>query len=65
MQQLNWRKSSYSGAAEQSCIEVAASPVGIHVRDSKDPRGPVLTFTNEEMEAFVRSAGNGHFDIPG
>jgi hypothetical protein len=50
----NWRRSSYSGTSG-NCIEVAAiSHGGRAVRDSKDPTGPVLTFTTDQWSAFHR-----------
>jgi len=49
----NWRKSSYS-SAQGDCVEVAPLPDGGRaVRDSKDPRGPVLRFTAESWKAFT------------
>lgn len=47
-----WRKSSHSGSGP-NCVEVTASPAGIHVRDSKNPDGPHLTFTAAEWAAFL------------
>jgi hypothetical protein len=51
-----WRKSSHSGSEGQECVEVAALTAGrmIGMRDSKDPGGPVLSFTPAEWSAFVR-----------
>ncbi|SCG47607.1 DUF397 domain-containing protein [Micromonospora halophytica] len=47
-----WRKSSRSGNSE--CVEVADNlPCVVGVRDSKDPMGPVLTFTPQTWRAFV------------
>jgi hypothetical protein len=34
----------------------------ILVRDSKDPDGPILTFTRREFDAFVKGAVGGEFD---
>jgi hypothetical protein len=49
----HWRKSSYSGTAG-NCIEVInLGPEAWAVRDSKDPLGPVLTFTADEWYAFT------------
>ncbi|MGP3983870.1 DUF397 domain-containing protein [Streptomyces sp. KR80] len=48
-----WRKSSYSGSEGGACVEVAAHPAAVHVRDSKDPDGPVLTFTPEAWASFT------------
>ncbi len=50
---LNWRKSSYSGG-EGNCVEVAELPDGGRaVRDSKDPDGPVLTFSADAWRRFT------------
>ncbi|MEV4480081.1 DUF397 domain-containing protein [Micromonospora coxensis] len=47
-----WRKSTRSGQGE--CVEVADNLPGVvGVRDSKDPVGPVLTFTPGSWRAFV------------
>ncbi|MET9612334.1 DUF397 domain-containing protein [Kitasatospora indigofera] len=55
-----WRKSSYSNNDGGDCIEVDDANPG-RIRDSKDPRGPVLTFTPEALQAFVRAAAAGEF----
>ena len=49
-----WRKSSYSGSNGGDCVEVARLPANaLAVRDSKDPDGPVLTFTPAEWRTFT------------
>ncbi|MET8677584.1 DUF397 domain-containing protein [Streptomyces sp. NPDC004647] len=53
---LAWSKSSYSGDEGGNCIEVAADASAVHVRDSKDPDGPVLTLTPDAWADFVRFA---------
>ncbi|MFD5560447.1 DUF397 domain-containing protein [Kitasatospora griseola] len=55
-----WRKSSYSNTDGGGCIEVDDANPG-HVRDSKDPAGPVLTFAPEAWDAFVGAAVTGEF----
>ncbi|UNZ18619.1 DUF397 domain-containing protein [Streptomyces sp. 891-h] len=51
----HWRKSSYSGGSNGSCLEVSDThPVGVPVRDSKNPHGPALLFGAPAWEAFVR-----------
>ncbi|WP_406367038.1 DUF397 domain-containing protein [Streptomyces sp. NBC_01546] len=50
-----WRKSSYSGNTGGECVEVAAQPCLVAVRDSKNPDGPVFTVTAETFGTFVRS----------
>ncbi|QLQ38598.1 DUF397 domain-containing protein [Micromonospora robiginosa] len=53
-----WRKSTRSGT-QGDCVEVAGNLAGVvGVRDSKDPAGPVLTFTPDAWCAFVRVSGS-------
>ncbi|TDC78498.1 DUF397 domain-containing protein [Micromonospora sp. KC606] len=47
-----WRKSSHSGD-EGACVELAAVPGVVAVRDSKDPSGPVLLFPAATWAAFA------------
>ncbi|WP_250289505.1 DUF397 domain-containing protein [Streptomyces atroolivaceus] len=52
-----WFKSSYSSnSSEADCVEVAASPAAVQVRDSKSAPGPLLAFTPATWEAFVTYA---------
>ncbi|GAA2451154.1 DUF397 domain-containing protein [Streptomyces macrosporus] len=50
---LEWFKSSYSGANDNDCVEVATTPGTIHVRDSKNVQGPRLVFAPEAWDSFV------------
>jgi hypothetical protein len=53
-----WRKSTRSGSNGGNCVEVAHNLAGVvAVRDSKDPAGPVLTFTPTAWAGFVRATG--------
>ncbi|MFG2554034.1 DUF397 domain-containing protein [Streptomyces sp. NPDC048581] len=54
---LTWFKSSYSGANEPDCVEVAISPANptVHVRDSKDKDGARLAFADHAWSAFVEA----------
>jgi len=55
--ELTWFKSSHSGSEGGECVEVApCSDATVHVRDSKDPQGPVLTFSAAAWSAFVTYA---------
>ncbi|MFF3733508.1 DUF397 domain-containing protein [Streptomyces sp. NPDC002476] len=56
----DWRKSSYSGSEGGACVEVAAHPAAIHLRDSKNPEGPVLTITPTTWAAFAGFAADRH-----
>ncbi|GIH10688.1 DUF397 domain-containing protein [Rhizocola hellebori] len=58
-----WRKSTRSGDNGGACVEVAALPDAVAVRDSKDPTGPALIFTPAEWRAFIGGAKDGEFDI--
>lgn len=59
---LRWRKSTRS-AQNGACVELAALPDGtVGVRDSKDPNGPVLTFSRGEIRAWLHGVRAGEFD---
>ncbi|GAA3278961.1 DUF397 domain-containing protein [Streptomyces labedae] len=48
-----WTKSSYSTDEGPDCVEVAATPANILVRDSKTPHGPRLTLIPATWAAFL------------
>ncbi|WP_189709795.1 DUF397 domain-containing protein [Streptomyces anandii] len=52
MQPLHWRKSSYSGDSS-NCVEIAAAHKAIHIRDSKNPTDPHLTFPPAAWADFI------------
>ncbi|MBD0738207.1 DUF397 domain-containing protein [Streptomyces sp. CBMA29] len=58
-----WRKSSYSGGDEGSCVEVADGHPLVPVRDSKDPHGPALLFPADAWSAFVAEVKSGRFPV--
>ncbi|MEU0744001.1 DUF397 domain-containing protein [Streptomyces sp. NPDC006134] len=41
---VHWQKSSYCGEGE-SCVHVAATGNGVHLTESSDPTGSILTAT--------------------
>lgn len=47
-----WRKASYSGGANGSCVEVGNGN-GVLVRDTTDRDGGTLTFTASAWRAFT------------
>lgn len=51
--ELSWRKSSYSDSHGGNCVEVAACLGAVHVRDSKDMRGPQLAFGAQQWATFL------------
>ncbi|MFG2457149.1 DUF397 domain-containing protein [Streptomyces sp. NPDC048523] len=54
--ELAWFKSSYSGDDSGDCIEVAAAPTTVHVRDSKNTTGPQLALSPVTWSEFVAFA---------
>jgi hypothetical protein len=59
---VRWRKSLHSNPSG-NCVELAPVPgVGIAVRNSRDPDGPVLLYTPDEISAFLQGAKAGQFD---
>ncbi|ALV50283.1 DUF397 domain-containing protein [Streptomyces althioticus] len=52
----NWRKSSYSGPDDgNECVEIAASPTRVAVRDSKASSRAVLSFSGRVFTEFVKA----------
>ncbi|MFE3451506.1 DUF397 domain-containing protein [Nonomuraea sp. NPDC059194] len=75
MNHLTWRKARRSGGNGGDCVEVAVldtpGDVATHkpeqdrlfvLRDSKDPDGPRLFFTEAEWNAFRLGMKDGEFD---
>ncbi|MEU6451370.1 DUF397 domain-containing protein [Streptomyces sp. NPDC048232] len=57
--ELAWFKSSYSGSQGDDCVEVATCPAAVHVRDTKDRRGPRLALSPAAWRDFVAHASRG------
>lgn len=58
---LVWRKARIS-VNNGACVEVATHPRGVHIRDSKDERGFIISCGYEEWRAFLHGARQGDFD---
>ncbi|GLZ05178.1 hypothetical protein Acsp03_26440 [Actinomadura sp. NBRC 104412] len=56
--QVEWRKASRSTAQADSCVEVAAIPSSVAVRDSKDPNGPMLVMSRQDFRRFTEALKN-------
>jgi Domain of unknown function (DUF397). len=55
LSKATWRKSTYSGGNGGECVEVATNLPGVvAVRDSKNPNGPILTFTPDQWRTFLK-----------
>jgi hypothetical protein len=54
---LEWFKSSYSSNEGPECVEVAATPGTVHVRDSKRIQGARLAFGAVGWNVFVSYVG--------
>lgn len=61
MPELTWQKSSYC-AQGNSCVHVAASPTGtaVHLTESTDPTGAILTAQPAAFAALIRTARETH-----
>ncbi|MFJ4705612.1 DUF397 domain-containing protein [Streptomyces anulatus] len=53
---LHWFKSSYSNGDGGDCVEIAAHPAAVHIRDSKMTDGPVLTVEPAAWSAFIHGS---------
>ena len=54
--ELIFKKSSYSTAQSQNCVEVAELPCGAAIRDSKHPTDGHIPFPSAEWDAFLSSS---------
>jgi hypothetical protein len=62
---LDWRKSTFSWA-NGDCVQVASRSRGVvRVRDTKDPRGPMLAFDRGQWNAFVGAVRTNGVGDPG
>jgi hypothetical protein len=60
---LRWRKSSYSGNGG-NCIEVGVGlPGKVAVRDSKDRQGPKLAVSSDAWSEFIEGIKHGELGL--
>ena len=59
---VTWQKSRRSNPSG-NCVELARLPHGgIAVRNSRDPQGLALVYTEDEIAAFLGGVRDGDFD---
>ena len=58
----DFKKSRWSKNNPKTCVEVARDAMGVAVRDSKNPAGGTLFFSNEEWDAFTKGVLAGEFN---
>ncbi|MFI0780209.1 DUF397 domain-containing protein [Streptomyces sp. NPDC021212] len=59
--QVNWRKATFSGHADNNCVELACADGKVLVRESDDPAA-VVTITPASLGTFIRTAKRGGLD---
>jgi predicted secreted Zn-dependent protease len=58
--ELNWQVARECNGG--ACIQVAAQGEQIVIGDSKNPKGPILTYSRTEWDAFANGLRQGDFD---
>ena len=58
----SWRKSRFSAGGSDNCVEVAALPGAVAIRDSKDPHGPVHLLRPAAFRDLITRIKRGDFD---
>jgi hypothetical protein len=65
MNDLTFRKSSYSGGQNNDCVEVAFDGAhGVWLRDSKDPLGGMFNMSDGGWTRLTAAARDGVLDFP-
>lgn len=57
----SWQKSSVSEDTADGCVQMTRTRSNVWVRDSKDPRGPVLGLTAAAWTAFLGGVRRDEF----
>jgi hypothetical protein len=61
MPQQTWQKSTFSDGAGDNCVELAASPDAIHLRESDAP-GAIVSTDRTALSALIIAIKAGEFD---
>jgi hypothetical protein len=63
LREVAWSKSRRSNPSG-NCVELGLLPanVGVAMRNSRDPDGPALVYSLEEIAAFLGGVRDGDFD---
>lgn len=61
----DFKTSSHTGRnlSKWRCVQVARTPQGVALRDSKDKTKKTLFFTNEEWVAFTKGVKGNEFEV--
>ena len=57
---LSWRVARYCNSG--ACVRVAADGASVLIGDSKNPAGPVLSYSRAEWDTFIAGVRQGDFD---
>lgn len=60
----SWRKSTHSGGSDNTdCVELAALPGAVGIRDSKDPDGGHLSVSRTSLAGLVGRIRDGELTL--
>jgi hypothetical protein len=62
LDRLDWHTSTFSGENGNSCVEVAPTPTGVAVRDTKDRSRTPHLHSATAWRDFLTALRNGEFD---
>lgn len=52
-----------SSTTHKCCCVAVRVRKKVDIRDTKNPKGPTLSFNKDEWKAFVEGVKNGEFDV--
>ncbi len=62
---INFRKSSYSPSVPfAKCVGVSICGQDVIITNLSQKNSPIIKFSAEEWDAFIRGAKAGEFDLP-